>query len=100
MFQFGFSRIDRSTSSTSTPQQPAIVPDHMPTLEESGLGAVQYESTVHSVAALADPEAAKRRGPRGLYIHYSSKDKARIGKYALENGNINAISHFKKEFLP
>ena len=53
---------------------------------------------MHSVAALADPEVAKRRGPHGSYVHYSPKDKARIGKYALANGNINAISHFKKEF--
>ena len=43
LFQFEFSQIDHSAASTSTPQQPAIVPDHMPTLEESGHGAVQYE---------------------------------------------------------
>ena len=53
---------------------------------------------MHSVATLADLEVAKRRRPRGSYVHYSPKDKARIGKYTLENGNINAISHFKKEF--
>ena len=55
------------------------------TLEESGLGAV-------------DLAATKRRGPCGLYVYYSLKDKVRIGKYAIENGNIKAIGHFKKEF--
>ena len=95
LFQFGFSRIDRSVNSRELPN---VAPEHMPTQEESGLGAIQYESTVNSVAELADPAAAKKRKPRGSYVHYNPKERARIGKYALENGNINTISHFKREF--
>ena len=32
-------------------------------------------------AGLADPAAAKKRGPRGYYVHYTPKDKARSYDY-------------------
>ena len=97
LFHLKFSRIDRFGASASTSQQPPVVPHHMPTVKESGLGAVQYESNMNSVAKLADSER-RGWGLCGSYIHYSPKDKARIGKHALENGNINAICLFRKEF--
>ena len=34
---------------------------------------------------------------RGKYQHYSAEKRAKIGKYASENGNSKAINHFKEE---
>ena len=49
------------------------VPAHMPTLEESGLGTVEYESTLTRVSDLADPTPTKKRRQRGTYTHYKAK---------------------------
>lgn len=94
LFQFGFSRRPVNVCSSSS----TSVPAHMPTLEESGLGVLEYESSLSNVADHADPENKGRRGPQGSHTHYSAKDKAVIGKYALENGNINAIQKFKERY--
>ena len=94
LFQFGFARVCPNSEASSS----LLVPAHMPTHEESGLGMAEYESTLSRVADHADPAAKKRRGQRGSYAHYSTKDKANIGKYALENGNIKAIHHFRERF--
>ena len=32
------------------------------------------------------------------YTHFTSKQKARVGKYAAESGRVSALGHFKKEF--
>ena len=34
---------------------------------------------------------------RGKYQHYSAEKRAKIGRYASENGNSKAINHFKEE---
>lgn len=64
--------------------------------EQSGLGIPEYVSALN-VADHADPANKGRRGPRHSYTHYSAKDKAVIGKYALENGNIKAIRNIKND---
>ena len=84
LFQFGFSRV--SNSSPGCPPE-RTVPAHMPTQEETGLGVVEYESTLTSLSDLADPTTSTKRRQRGTYTHYQAKDRAKIGKYALENGN-------------
>ena len=70
----------------------------MPTLEELGLGVVEYDSTVSTVSEISDPGARKKRQKHGTYTHYKGKDHARIGEYALENGNVRAVKHFSYEF--
>ena len=49
-------------------------------------------------ADLADPTPTKKRRQRGTYTHYKAKDRAKIGKYALENGNTSTRCHFSAEF--
>ena len=89
LLQFGFLRVSNSTPGCS----------HIPTLEESGLGAVEYESAVSSVSNLSDPTATnKKRRQQGIYTNYTVSNRAKIGKYALENGNLRAINHFSAEF--
>ena len=98
LFQFGFSHVSNSSPGCSQ-DQGVPVPAHIPTLGESGLGAVEYESTVSSVLDLSDPTGTnKKRRQRGTYTHYTPSDRAKIGKYALENGNLRALHHFSAEF--
>ena len=97
LFQFGFTCVSNSSPGCSQ-EQSLSVPAHMPTLEESGLGTVEYESTLTRVPDLADPTPTKKRRQRGTYTHYKAKDRAKIGKYALENGNTSTRCHFSAEF--
>ena len=84
LFQFGFSHV-------SMQQQP--------TQEDSGLGIVEYNSALSSVSDSCDPTtSSKRRRQRGTYTHYMPSDCAKIGKYALENGNLKAMRHFSARF--
>ena len=68
--QFGFSRISNSTPGCSQDQR-MPVPAHIPTLEESGLGPMEYESTVSSVSDHSGPTASnKKQRQQGTYTHY------------------------------
>ena len=58
----------------------------------------EYESTLSSVTDLADPTPAKKCQLRDAYTHYSNKDRAKIGQYALENSNDQARHHFLVQF--
>ena len=97
LFQFGFTCVSNSSPGCSQ-EQSLSVPAHMPTLEESGLGTVEYESTLTRVPDLADPTPTKKRRQRGTYTHYKAKDRTKIGKYTLENGNMSTRCHFSAEF--
>ena len=90
LFQFGFSHVHSITLTS--------VPAHMPTQEESGLGAREYVSSLKKVAEHANPANKGRRQLRDSYTCYSVKDKAATGKYALEKGNVNASWYFKERF--
>ena len=67
----------------------------MPSLESSGLGRVEYNECLDQVSELADPNPSKKRKVRGAY---TPADRARIGKYATENGNKRAREHFLRNF--
>ena len=99
LFQYGFRRIS-SSENGETEQQSAVIPSHLPSVEESGLGRLEYAEVVaNRVPDLADPSPAKRkRVSRGKYTVYTAESRAKIGKYALENGNKNAQIHFKSQF--
>ena len=73
------------------------VPVHMPTLHEAGLGRVEFDQVSAAATELADPTPKKRR-VRGTYTQYSAEQRAKIGKFALENGNEKARKHFIVQF--
>ena len=89
-FQFGVRRA--SAASQDQPSQghsSESFPTHMPNLEESGLGRVEFEHSLESgVGSLADPAeaATKIRKTRGKYLRYTAEQRASIGKYAWEKG--------------
>ena len=97
LFQFGFLPVSHNSTSCSQDCRTSV-PAHMPTLEESGLGVVEYDLIVSTVSELSDPGTRKKRQKRGTYTHYKGKDRARIGKFALENGTVRAVKHFSSEF--
>ena len=73
-----------------------MIPSHVPSVEENGLGRFEYDEVVaNCVPNLADPSPAKRkRVSRGKYTVYTAESRAKIGKYALENANKRAKIHF------
>ena len=99
LFQYGFCRTSTSENSENE-QQTSVIPSHVPSVEESGLGRLEYDEVVaNHVPDLADPSPAKRqRVSRGKYTVYSAESRAKIGKYAFENGNKGARVHFKAQF--
>ena len=99
LFDCGFRRISRSENS-ETEQQSIVTPPHVPYVEDSGLGRLEYDEMVaNRVPDLADPSPSKRRRvSRGKYTVYTAESRAKIGKYALENGNERARLHFKAHF--
>ena len=70
----------------------------LPTLNESGLGRSEYDKVITAVCdEVADSVPAKKRrgGSSGsTYTTYAAEQRARIGKYALQNGNERARRHF------
>lgn len=81
LFQFGFRPLSRQ--STDEVERENNVPPSLPTLRESGLGRVEYDAVTSAV--LDEPRQ-------------STAPPAKIGKYALENGNKRAQRCFIKQF--
>ena len=46
---------------------------------------------------MVDPDDCTSKRKRRNYNHYSPEMRAKIGKYASENGNLRAINHFKAQ---
>ena len=86
LFQFGFTH---SSSSSSEPNSSSQAKNRqsisLPTLEESGLGQVEYDHVVESVSDLVDPDgepnARKKKSSRGTHTQYTPEDRAQIGRY-------------------
>ena len=96
LFQFGFTH---TRSQNTEGEVSTNGPSHMPSFESSGLGRAEYEECISQVAELADPNPSKKRRQRGSYSTYTPSDRARIGKYALENGNKSARLRFLKQLI-
>ena len=98
LYRFGFKRISIDNSSgSSTESQTIDVPDCMPSLDEArglGLGEVEYKSVLNNASDVVMNSCKRQRIARGKYTKYSNEDRAKIGKYALENGNERARQHF------
>ena len=99
LFQFGFTSRKSKDCRSETRREPEneLLPSTLPTLRESGLGRVEYDAVttaVHDDSLL--PTKKRRRGMSGTYTTYKPTDRAKIGKYALENGR--ARRHFMSDF--
>lgn len=99
LFQCGFSCTSRSDNN-ETEQQSTVIPSHITSVEESGLGRLEYDEVVaNRVSDLPNPSPSKRRRvSRGKYTVYTAESCAKIGKYAFENGNERARVHCKTQF--
>ena len=97
LFQFGFTSSSCNFSHSSQEERVPVLA-HMPTQEDSGLGIVENNSAMSSVSDLCDPTTTKKRRQRGTYTNYTPSDRAKIGKYALENGNLRAMRHFSASY--
>ena len=64
LFQCGFRRTSRSDNSDSeTEQQSTVIPSHVPSVEENGLGRLEYDEVVaNRVPDLADPSHHPKEG--------------------------------------
>ena len=88
LFQFSYKRSSNHSPPPSSSGAQESVSYFISALEDSGLGREEYDNVSASVSELADPTPAAKKGKtRGRYTPYSAEDRARIGKYALENGN-------------
>ena len=97
LFRFGFTATNYSTANET--EVSATPPSYMPQQSESGLGSDEYANVTTVVSDLANPEpAAKKRKTRGQYTKYSDADRAKIGRYASENGIERARRHFLGDF--
>ena len=68
-------------------------------LGASGQGRFEYEQVTTAVCnELADSVPAKKRHGSGTYTSYTAEQRAKIGRYALENGNERARRHFLCQF--
>ena len=59
------------------------------------LKPLEYKTVLNETSdAIIGTTYKKQRVARGKYTKYSNEDRAKIGKYALENGNEWARKHF------
>ncbi len=99
-FPDGFHRVSANNCETPTCQSTGIVPPHLPTVTESGLVRVEYNSVITTrsiVAELTDP-VPPTKVTRSKYTVYTGEYPGKIVKCALENENMSAITHFKGKF--
>ena len=74
-----------------SPQDKLVVPSVVPSLSGNELQRVN-EGVKHSLKQ----EASQEKRVKYMYNEYSGKERARIGKYAAENGVTCAVRHFSK----
>lgn len=95
LFQYGFAPVPVEAPETV----PVTVANHMPQLSDVGLSIEEHANVSAAVSDLADPAIlSNKRKPRGKYTAYSDEARAKIGKYASQNGNERARQKFLTEF--
>ena len=79
LFHYGFCPLSRCASG-ETVQQSTVIPAHVPSVEESGLGRPEYDEMVaNGVPDLANPSPSKgRRVTRGKYTVYTAESRAKM----------------------
>ena len=97
LFQYGFSQTPQVAPETVSPP----VPSHIPEPGESPeLSVEEHARVADAVSGLADPAVlSNKRKSRGKYSVYNDEVRARIGKYALLNGNERARQKFRSSYL-
>ena len=101
LLQHRFSGVVEQRNEAEPRGSGTFVPDHLPLMNESGLGMVEYREVTRAVSELSDPQPqvpGKKRNSRGGYTKCTPKQHAVIGKYALENGNEKATCQFLNQF--
>ena len=101
LFQFHFTRASSSRDTENGTQEQLDSPTYLPNTSEYGLGVEEHSIVTTSVSELADPEPSRRKRKNGgKYTEYSDKNRAKIGRYACENGNEREQKHvhFLKKF--
>ena len=60
---------------------------------DCNLGQVDFEAVQNEVEA-----TIQSKKKRGIYVVYTPKKRFEIGKYAVENGTLKAVSRYKSRF--
>ena len=102
LFRYGFTVQNNSQSDSVNCDTVPSIPPSFPSQENTSLGTVEYQNVVSVVGTLVDDHdgeksSSARARKRGNYNHYSPEIRAKIGKYASENGNLKALKKFKAE---
>ena len=96
LFQCGFRRISRSENREAE-QQSTVIPSHLPSVEESGLGRLEYDEVVAN--CVPDPSPAKRKGvSRGEYIQCTQQKAMRKEENMPWRMVTKELIHFKSQF--
>ena len=69
----------------------------LPSSEETNLGEIMTREANAAVQAVLNDDGRVKGGKR-KYTHYMPEQRAKIAKYATENGNTAAVRHFAQEF--
>ena len=67
----------------------------LPTVHQTAIGE---QATTEANRQVERVVGEMQSGKRKRYTTYTDKDKARIGRYAAENGNTRAVKQFKLDF--
>ena len=81
LYRYGFKQIRPIESSSS---QERLMPDGILLLKKARSLGVEYEAVISEILSC---QSKKQRRTRGKYLRYLDEDRAKIRKYALENGN-------------
>ena len=72
--------------------------DGLPTAKETGLTPHATAEANRAVEKVLADDVTIRKGKRRYTTDFSSEDRAKIGKFAVENGNAKAVKHFKSTY--
>ena len=101
LFRYGFTIQNNSQSSSVNCDTVPSIPASFPSQENTSLGTVEYQnvSVVGKFNLVDDHDDEKSSSAtareRGNYNHYSPEIRAKIGKYASENGNSKALKQIQ-----
>ena len=70
----------------------------LPTPAETGIGEVATKEANRAVQRVLDEQSSQQPSPkRRKYTTFNDEQRARVGKYAAENGNTAALRKFRSE---
>ena len=72
--------------------------ESLPTSKETGLGDVTTKEANAAVEIVLEQERNGAEGRKRKCTHFTSEQRAKIGRCADESGNVSALRHFSKVF--